>query len=152
MSAAFLPAPTNGSYKGARSAVWFLGFSGVASLFTGLVHFGLPDGGAGVIAGLDLSLNGTTVIAAFAWFGALQIAHAIGVIVVAVRYQSLTPLFLLLTIIERGLMSLDAWFLKGSGGRHPPEHYINPLVCIIALAFLVLSLRIDTPAGERHTS
>jgi hypothetical protein len=39
------------------------------------------------------------------------------------RYRPLTPLFLAMVIVERGLMSLQGWILKPpANGHHPPEH------------------------------
>jgi len=45
-------------------------------------------------------------------------------------------------IIERGLMSIDGWLLKGAAsGHHPPEHYASPVVVVLTTVFLVLSMR-----------
>lgn len=50
-----LPPSTNHLSRGSLASVWFLGLYSLLELITGLIHFFLPDGGAGVIAGLDLS-------------------------------------------------------------------------------------------------
>jgi hypothetical protein len=71
----------------------------------------------------------------------LQIPHGIGQVIIGLRYRPLVPLMLVLVIIERGLMSLDGWFLKGAGGHHPPEHFASPVAVVLSLIFLVLSLR-----------
>jgi hypothetical protein len=61
---------------------------------------------------------------------------------VALRYRPLTPLFLALVIVERGLMALQAWVLRPpASGHHPPEHYASPVTVVLALVFLTLSLR-----------
>ena len=61
---------------------------------------------------------------------------------VAWRGRPLTPFFLLLVLLERGLMALDGWvFLAPVDGRHPPEHYASLVVLPITVLFLVLSLR-----------
>lgn len=138
---ALLPPSTNDQYRGSILSVGFLGLFAVMTLVTGVIHYGLPDGGAGVIAHIDLTTRRETIVAIFAWFGALQLATGIGQMAVVVRYRSLTPLFLVLAIIERGLMTIDAWFLKGAGRHHPPEHYASPVVVLVGLVFLFLSLR-----------
>ena len=46
---------------------------GLATLGPGLIHSFLPDGGAGVIAGMDLSGNGAAIVRVFAWAGATLI-------------------------------------------------------------------------------
>jgi hypothetical protein len=136
-----LPPSTNAAYEGARSAPWFLGLAAVLTLAPGLIHSFLPDGGAGVIAGLDMGDRRDLVVGVFRWEGATQLALGVCMLAVALRYRPLTPLFLLAVIIERGLMSLQAWVLTPPRGHHPPEHYASPVAVVAAGVFLVLSLR-----------
>jgi hypothetical protein len=137
---AFLPPSTNRDYQGAASAPWFLAIAAVLTLVPGLIHSFLPDGGAEVIAGLDLGERRDLVVAVFAWEGATQLALGVAMLTVALRYRPLTPLFLALVILERGLMTLQAWVLK-PGPHHPPEHYASPVAVVLAAVFLALSLR-----------
>lgn len=140
--ASLLPPSTNSDYRGSRSAPWFLGLAAVGTLIPGLIHSFLPDGGAVVIARLDLGAQAELVRALFAWEGATQLALALGMLAVALRYQPLTPLFLALVIVERGLMSLQGWILlPPSSGHHPPEHFASPVAAGLAMLFLLLSLR-----------
>ena len=136
-----LPPSTNQAYRGAGLSVAFLGLCAVGSLVPGLIHYGLPDGGAGVIAGIDLTTRRETIVAVFAWYGALQIPHGLAQLAVALRYRTLVPLFLALVVLERGLVGLDAWFGRGAGGHHPPEHYTTVAQAALAVVFLILSLR-----------
>lgn len=137
-----LPTSTNGDYRGARSSAWVLGLLALLTLAPGLIHSFLPDGGAGVIAGLDMGDRRDLVIGVFRWEGATQLALGACMLAVALRYQSLTPLFLLAVIVERGLMSLQAWALSPpANGHHPPEHYASPVSVVVAAVFLALSLR-----------
>ena len=62
-----LPPSTNAQYEGAPLAAYFLTAIGVLTIVSGGIHTFLPDGGAGVIAGLNLSRNGATVVGVFAW-------------------------------------------------------------------------------------
>ncbi len=96
-----LPPSTNHLYRGSLASVWFLGLYGLLEFGTGCVHYCLPDGGAGMIVGLDLTANKHTIIGVFAWMGALQIAYGLGIIVVACWYRLLVPLFLGLGLLER---------------------------------------------------
>lgn len=137
-----LPPSTNADYHGHPAAAWLLGLFGLGTIAPGLIHFFLPDGGAGVIAGLDLSTRRDLILAMFAWIGAMQIPHGLVELVVAWRYRPLVPLFLALVAVERGLMAWDGWFGKASlSGHHPPEHYASPVVVVLALLGLLLSLR-----------
>ena len=67
--------------------------------------------------------------------------------VIGLRYRTLVPLGLLVLIIERALMTVDGWLLKGAAsGHHPPEHFASPVAVVLASVFLALSLR-DRRAG-----
>ena len=136
-----LPASTNRDYKGLTIAAWYLAFAGLLEVVPGCIHYFLPDGGAGVIAGLDLTRDRTTILGLFAWTGSVQIPFGLAMIVVALRYRPLVPLFLLLGFIERALMALSGWVLKPAPGpHHPPEHYASPVAAALLAFFFLLSL------------
>ncbi len=142
------PPGTNGTYRGARVSAAFLVLAGALEVITGCIHFFLPDGGAGVIAGLDLSRGGETIVRVFAWMGALQIPLGALLVLIGLRYRTLVPIGLLVVAVSRGLMSVDAWLLKGAGSaHHPPEHFGSPIAMALALLFLALSLREPRPAA-----
>lgn len=137
----FLPPSTNDQYLGSRYSAWFLAFYGIAWIVPGMIHSFLPDGGAGVIAGLDLSHNPTLIVGLFAWAGATQITHGIVTLMVALRYRTLVPLFLLVSLIERLLLSWSGWVKHVPvDGHHPPEHYASLISLPIILLFLWLSM------------
>lgn len=132
----------NQFYRGSLASVWFLGLYGLLELLTGLIHFVLPDGGAGTIAGLDLGQNKHTIIGVFAWMGALQIAYGLGILAVAFWYRPLVPVFLVLGLLERVLMSVAAWVTKPSPtGHHPPEHYASLVLVPMTAVFLALAMK-----------
>lgn len=137
-----LPPSTNDQYQGSPYAAWFLAFYGVAWIVPGMIHSFLPDGGAGTIAGLDLSENPAMIFGLFAWAGATQIAHGIVTLVVALRYRSLVPLFLLVSLLERILLSWSGWVMHVPvSGHHPPEHYASLVSLPVILLFLWLALQ-----------
>ncbi len=138
----FLPPTTNSQYRGAIASTWFLALAAILTLVPGLIHSFLPDGGAGVIGGLDMGDRRDMVIGVFRWEGSTQLALGLGMLAVALRYRPLTPLFLALVIVERGLISLHGWVLSPPvSGHHPPAHYGSPVAVALVLVFLVLSLR-----------
>ncbi|MBM3985868.1 MAG: hypothetical protein FJ296_09310, partial [Planctomycetes bacterium] len=96
---------------------------GVLTVVPGGIHVFLPDGGAGVIAGIDLGPCGPAIIALFAWAGATQIALGLVMLAVGLRYRPLVPLLLAVVLLERALHAVNAWAWKGGSGHHPPEHY-----------------------------
>ena len=143
-----LPPSTNAGYQGHPAAPLFLLLAAILTLGPGLIHSFLPDGGAGVIAGLDMGDRRDLVVALFRWQGATQIAFGLAILAVALRYRSLTPLFLVLLMVERGLMALHGWVLSPpASGHHPPEHFGSLAGVALGGVFLVLALR-RRPTGR----
>jgi len=143
---ALLPPSTNADYRGSPVAAGFLMLSGVLTLLPGMIHYVLPDGGAGVIAHIDLTTRADTIIAIFAWYGAMQIPFGLLILLIAVRYRALVPVTLLLLIVMQALSAYSAWFWKGShGDHHPPEHYGSAAFVVLGLVFFLLSLRHRRP-------
>jgi hypothetical protein len=139
---AFLPESTNAQYAGAPLASRFLGLLGVLTIAPGLIHTFVPDGGAGVIAGMDLSGNGASIVGVFAWAGATQIVWGVTLLVASLRYRSLVPLLLALVLLERTLIGLNLWLLKApADGHHPPEAYATLVALPLIAGALALSLR-----------
>ena len=138
----FLPPSTNAHYAGAPLAAHFLTLIGVFTIGPGLIHSFLPDGGAGVIAGMDLSGNGASVIGVFAWAGATQIVWGAALLVASLRYRSLVPPLLALVAVERGLIALNLWVLTApASGHHPPEAYATLISLPLIVGALALSVR-----------
>jgi hypothetical protein len=144
-----LPPSTNDAYTGSPLAAGFLALVGLLTVVPGCIHTFLPDGGAGVIAGLDLSQNGALVVALFAWAGATQIAFGLVLLLVALRYRPLVPAMLALVLLERALHALNGWVLKGGSGHHPPEHYAVLVALPLGAIALALSLQDRRRAGAR---
>jgi hypothetical protein len=138
-----LPPSTNEHYTGAPVAAHFLSLAGALTTVPGLIHVFLPDGGAGVIAGLDLSRNGAVIVGTFAWAGATQIVWGVTLLVASLRYKSFVPSLLVLLLFERSLIALNLWLLKvPSGGHHPPGAYGTLVALPLLVAALALSLRV----------
>jgi hypothetical protein len=142
-SQGLLPPSTNGLYRGARASAWFLAVGALFTLGPGLIHSFLPDGGAGVIAGLDMGDRRELVIGVFRWEGATQLAFGLAMLAVAIRYRPLTPLFLALVLLQAALVALQGWVLSPpANGHHPPAHYGAVAAALLSAAFLALSLRV----------
>ena len=137
----FLPPSTNPQYTGAKIAPIFLLLTAIMTIVPGLIHSFLPDGGSEVIAHLDMGDKRDLIIGIFRWEGSTQLALGLGLLAIALRYQTLTALGLSLVIVERGLISLHAWVLGSVGGHHPPAHYASPVSVVLCTIFLVLALQ-----------
>ncbi len=141
-----LPPSTNADYRGARVSAWFLALAALFTIGPGLIHSFLPDGGAGVIAGLDLGNKRDLAIGVFRWEGATQLAFGLAMLAVALRYRPLTPLFLALALLQAALVALQGWVLTApANGHHPPAHYGSVAAVVLSAIFLALSLRRDAP-------
>lgn len=138
-----LPPSTNRGYRGAPAAAWFTVLLGLGWVVPGMIHMFLPDGGAGVIAGINFGAQTRTIIAIFAWAGATQLAHGLTMIAIGLRYRPLVPLVLAISLIERGLLSIFGWVWKAPppGAHHPPEHYGSLILVPVIMLFLWVSLR-----------
>lgn len=137
----FFPRSTNAEYTGRLVSAYFLTLVAIGTIVPGGIHAFLPDGGAGVIAGLDLSQNGHTIIGVFAWVGATQIAWGILMLLVSLAYRSFVPLVLALILVERSIIATNHWILKPPvTGHYPPEAYATLVLIPLALLMLILSL------------
>lgn len=145
VAARLLPPSTNAQYRGAPLAAHLLTVLGVLTIVPGALHSFLPDGGAGVIAGLDLGTCGRVIIALFRWAGATQIALGIVMIAAGTRYRTLVPLVLAVVALERGLHLVHAW--TGEAAHHPPEHYAVLVAWPLIVAALWASLRERSARG-----
>lgn len=142
-----LPQSTNAEYRGSLAAAHLLAVLGILTLVPGLIHTLLPDGGAGTIAGIDLTRSGPVVVALFAWAGATQIVFGLVMLAAALRYRPFVPAVLALLLLERGLHALNAWVLKPGSGHHPPEHWAVLVGVPVIVVGLVLALRPRHAAG-----
>lgn len=137
-----LPDSTNHLYEGSVASCRFLSLLAVVTILPGCIHAFLPDGGAGTIAGLDLSHSGATIVGVFAWAGATQVVHGLAMLAVALRYRTLVPLFLALVVVERLVMTLNWWVLKpATEGHRPPEVWATLVLLPVVVFFLGISLR-----------
>ncbi len=144
----FFPPSTNADYHGLPLAAWFLTLVSLGTIVPGGIHVFLPDGGAGVIAGIDLTQGGKTIIAVFAWAGATQMVWGLSMLAVSLAYRSLVPLFLFLILVERSIIAVNQWVLKATGtGHQPPEAYVTLVALPLVALMLGLALARRPSAG-----
>ena len=118
----------------------FLVLCGVLAVVPGMIHVFLPDGGAGVIAGIDLSGDAARIVSMFAWAGATQIVWGLMMLAIGLAYRALVTLALALLLVEKTLHALSFWVLKPSD-HHPPESYAVLVAVPVIALFLALALR-----------
>ena len=129
-------------YKGPQFARWaamvFLAIVTVRSL----IHVLAPDGGAESIATIDTTVEGgSNIIAIFGQWGAIQLLLAALLWVLLLRYRGLTPLVLLVFVLEPLLRGLAGSLKPIESVGTAPGAALNWVVVPVMVVLLILSLR-----------
>lgn len=129
-------------YHGGRAPLFFMVLIAFASTARSLVHLFVADGGAGSIAGIDLSVaGGANIVAVFGQWGASQLVLALLQWLVIFRYRFLLPVMLVVLVLEQGLRLL-AGHLKPLQIDTPPPGAAGTYVALaLGLVFLALAVR-----------
>ncbi len=137
-----LPKSASNDYRGNRlAAVVFLVIALVGTVRS-VVHLLAPDGGAGSIAGMDLSVPGAKgIIFAFSLWGSSQLLMAAVQLIVYFRYRTLIPLMYLLLIAEYSLRIVVGHIKPVSFAHTPPGQIGNYVIIPLAVVMLVLAIR-----------
>lgn len=113
----------------------------VISTVRSCIHLLAPDGGAGSIAGMDLTAAGSNgIVFAIALWGSAQLIYALIQLAVAFRYRSLVPFMYTLLILETLLRMLVGHMKPVIFAHTPPGAIGNYVVLPVATLMLVLSL------------
>jgi len=136
-----LPTPADNVVRGSRVPAYVFTFIAVVSTVRSCIHLLAPDGGAGSIAGMDLSVAGANgIVFAFALWGSAQLVYALTQLAVAFRYRSLVPAMYLLLILETLLRMLVGRMKPVVFLHTPPGALANYIVLPLALLMFVLAL------------
>jgi hypothetical protein len=137
-------------YAGPKVPYYFLILIAFVSTARSLVHVLAPDGGAGVIAGIDVNVQGgANIIAIFGQWGAVQLIVALFYWLAILRYRFLVPAMLGVTVLEQ-LLRLAMGQLKPLEISSPPPGAIgSELLLPLAVVAFLWSLRrhSSTPSG-----
>ncbi len=102
-----LPATADKNIHGMKLPVYVFAALAVISTVRSCIHLLAPDGGAGSIAGMDLSVAGVGgIVFALALWGSAQLIYALIQLTVVFRYRSLVPFMYSLLILETLLRTL----------------------------------------------
>lgn len=134
------PSTVTNQVKGYKVASSLFLFISIVSIGRSLIHFLAPDGGAGTIAGIDLSFDGSqSVVFAFGLWGLSQLIYGFLQFLVAIRYRSLVPLMYLILIVET-LGRMLVGVMKPPILLHtPPGGIANYLILPFAIVMLILT-------------
>lgn len=93
--------PLTAGYRGTRFALVAFVVYLVLTTARSLAHIVLPDGGAGTIATVDLTVTGAdSIVAIFGQWGLEQLLIAALGWVIVLRYRALVPLMLLVAVAD----------------------------------------------------
>lgn len=136
----------NDHYHGSALSWPALAAFGVFNLGRGGIHFFKADGGAGSIAGIDLSMNHEVILSLFATMGLTQMLLGVIDLAVALRYRALVPMLLAYHLLHSIGAAFVLWVWRPFPVDAPGKFGVIPIALILALFFL-LSLR--RPSAER---
>ena len=136
------PPTADNHYTGSKLASIVFLLIAIMGTVRSCIHFLAPDGGAGSIAGMDLSVAGADgVLFAFSLWGSAQLLYAFIQLVVYFRYRTLVPFMYILIILET-VMRMFIGHIKPVHFSHtPPGAYGNYIILPLSIIMLFLSLR-----------
>ena len=137
-----LPQPNN-SYSGSKISLYYLVLLSCMFTFRGVVHYFVPDGGSGIIAGIPLETypEGAvqSIITGFGVYGIYHLMEAVLAWLTIFRWRALIPIFLLFVGINQ-LMGIILITMKPLPVIPPGQIGVYLLFPITLVAFL-LSIR-----------
>lgn len=147
MFSKLFPRSAAGGYTGHRIALWVYMLLAVTSTIRSLIHIILPDGGAGSIAGLDLSAGEANILFSFGLWGVSQLVYAILQLLAAFRYRNLVPLMYAILLLETaGRMWVG--YAKPPVITHTPPGAVGNEI-LLPLAVFMLGLSLMEPRKEK---
>ena len=136
-----LPAKIDNIIRGSKIPFYIFALYALVSLVRSCIHLLAPDGGAGSIAGMDLSVAGADgIIFAFALWGSSQLILAVMQLLVVFRYRSFVPFMYLMLLLEVLLRELVGKTKPVTFAYTPPGAIGNQLILPLAALMLGLSL------------
>ncbi|HUI78335.1 MAG TPA: hypothetical protein VLY24_10470 [Bryobacteraceae bacterium] len=136
-----LPATADNTIHGATLPAYLFAVIAVISLVRSSIHILARDGGAGSIAGMDLSVSGGDgIVFAFGLWGSAQLVYAFIQLAVAFRYRSLVPAMYLLLFVETLLRMLVGRLKPATFAHKPPGAIGNYVILPLSLVMLAWSL------------
>lgn len=137
----FLPVKADNIIRGSKLPFYVLILLATIGVVRSCIHIFSPDGGAGSIAGMDLTVSGANeVIFAFALWGTEQLIYALLQWVVILRYRSVVPLMWGVQILETLGRMLPGQLKPVTFSHTPPGAFQNYIYLGLAVAMLALAL------------
>jgi hypothetical protein len=137
-----LPPVADNTVRGMKLPVYVFTLLAILGTIRSCIHLLAPDGGAGTIAGMDLSVPGAPgIIFSFALWGSAQLIYALIQLTVAFRYRALVPAMYALVFVEALLRMLVGYMKPVVFSHTPPGAILNYAMLPLAALMLWLSYR-----------
>ncbi len=135
-----LPRVADNTIQGIKFPFYLFTLLAIVSTVRSCIHLLAPDGGAGSIAGMDLTVAGAGgIIFSFALWGSAQLIYAFIQLAVAFRYRSLVPAMYLLLFVETLLRMLVGHMKPVTFAHTPPGAYANYVALPVAVLMIAVS-------------
>lgn len=136
-----LPAKADNVLRGSQIPLYVFALLAILSTVRSLIHMFSADGGAGSIAGMDLTVAGAEgIIFAFALWGSSQLLMALIQLLAVIRYRSLIPFMWLMLALEVLLRELVGKMKPVTFVHTPPGAIGNQIMLPLAVVMLGWSL------------
>ena len=136
-----LPAQIDNTIRGTKIPFYIFTLYAIVSTVRSCIHLLSSDGGAGTIAGMDLSVAGADgIIFAFALWGSSQLLFAMIQLLAVIRYRSLIPFMWLMLALEILLRELVGKMKPVTFAHTPPGAIGNQIILPLAVVMVVWSL------------
>lgn len=136
-----LPTQIDNTIRGTKIPFYIFTLYAIVSTVRSCIHLLSSDGGAGTIAGMDLSVAGADgIIFAFALWGSSQLLFAMIQLLAVIRYRSLIPFMWLMLALEIFLRELVGKMKPVTFAHTPPGAIGNQIILPLAVVMVVWSL------------
>ncbi|MFM8424464.1 MAG: hypothetical protein ACKOBL_04750 [Chloroflexota bacterium] len=136
-----LPTQIDNTIRGTKIPFYIFTLYAIVSTVRSCIHLLSSDGGAGTIAGMDLSVAGADgIIFAFALWGSSQLLFAMIQLLAVIRYRSLIPFMWLMLALEILLRELVGKMKPVTFAHTPPGAIGNQIILPLAVVMVVWSL------------
>ena len=135
-----LPAQADNTMRGSKLPFYlFILIAGIGTVRS-FIHILSPDGGAGSIAGMDMTVSGANeVILAFALWGSAQLIYALLQWLVILRYRALVPFMWAVQFLETTLRMVVGHIKPVTFAHTPPGAYQNYVYLVLSVLMLALA-------------
>ena len=146
-----LPPVADNTARGTQVPVYLFRVLAIVSTVRSCIRLLAPDGGAGSIAGMDLSVAGATgIFFSCAPWGSAQLTYACVQLTVGFRYRSLVPFMYVLLFMEALLRMLVGHMKPVTFAHTPPGAYANYVTLPVAMLMVGVAYWSATREGHRE--